>query len=356
MNKIYTEADISKNMSRTPEGYLLCKNVPLARTGDMIYTESDRLFDTKGTPLPAKNGEISVYKSPEVLFSPAAISSFEGKPLVIGHKMIGPDNWNKNVVGTAINVRRGTDLLSNNLIADLLITDRAAQDSVRKGSLREISLGYEAQYESDGPGRAHQLSIIGNHIAIVPRGRAGSFCRIYDSITDTITGNMRGMLMNFTDHLKKAFGQAVDSSFSGLNLTVPTVGDSQQDLPDKGAKSAPVSDNLPEPKIGLADGAKPEPAGTSGGNTNDALSPQTIGGDAVPPNPMQATAQGPTQQQAQAAALVPMLSSIDQKLDKLLAALSQKAQPSPTPAQSPAAPTQPMIKRYSIDPTKNMYM
>ncbi len=65
------------------------------------------------------------------------------------------------------------------LLADLLITDKAAIESVRAG-LREVSCGYDADYEQIEPGRGRQRNIIGNHVALVEKGRCGSRCAIGD--------------------------------------------------------------------------------------------------------------------------------------------------------------------------------
>ena len=49
-----------------------------------------------------------------------------------------------------------------------------------QAGLREVSCGYEARYEQTEPGKARQLSIVGNHVALVPRGRCGATCSIKD--------------------------------------------------------------------------------------------------------------------------------------------------------------------------------
>jgi len=69
------------------------------------------------------------------------------------------------------------------LIADLVITDKAAIDYVNK-DLPEVSAGYEAEYEQTEPGRGVQRNIVGNHVALVERGRAGPRCSIQDKEPD----------------------------------------------------------------------------------------------------------------------------------------------------------------------------
>ena len=183
MANMLIEQQYSPNILETEEGYLVCKGVPIARTGTQLYSAQEGLQDSNGKPLPNLNGMIEVKKDADLLFAPATIASFENKPITLGHKEISPDNWRRDAVGISTNVRPGEGDLSHTLISDLLITDKTAIDVIKQGNIREISLGYNAAYESDGPGKAHQTLIRGNHVAIVPRGKAGAICRIRDEQT-----------------------------------------------------------------------------------------------------------------------------------------------------------------------------
>ena len=49
-----------------------------------------------------------------------------------------------------------------------------------KAGLREVSCGYEAEYEQTGDGEGIQTNIVGNHIALVEQGRAGQSYAIND--------------------------------------------------------------------------------------------------------------------------------------------------------------------------------
>jgi hypothetical protein len=126
---------------------------------------------------PDELGYIQVTRTPEEVFHPNAIASFEGKPVTNLHpdELVNPDTWGEVAVGTVQNVRRQGDLL----VADLLITQADAIKDVQSG-LREVSCGYEAEYEAMGPGKAQQRAIVGNHVALVPKGRCGSICSIKD--------------------------------------------------------------------------------------------------------------------------------------------------------------------------------
>lgn len=168
---------ISPNQIETGEGFLICKNVPIARTGDQEYLGRE-------IGLSGQDGEqvITVHRSPEEVFSPAALASFEGKPVTNDHPpdLIGPDDVGMYEKGHAQNVRRGTGEWADYMVADLHIHDRELIDAVQGGK-REISCGYECDYSPNGDGTYSQKNIRGNHVAVVDRGRAGKRAAILDS-------------------------------------------------------------------------------------------------------------------------------------------------------------------------------
>lgn len=163
---------IGPTQSMTPEGFLLCRDVPIARTGVMVYGEGEVPVE------PGSDGVIYVTRPEEEVFSPTAMASFEGKPVTNTHpsELVTPDTWRDHAVGTVMNVRRD----ENRLLADLLITDGDSIKDVRNG-LREVSCGYDASYEQEKPGYAIQRDIVGNHVALVPKGRCGPSCAISDA-------------------------------------------------------------------------------------------------------------------------------------------------------------------------------
>lgn len=241
MNKLLINNSISDNIFETPEKYLLCVGVPIARTGIQQYTIGEDLTDIDGEPLPTKDGIIDVYKDEKVLFDPKTIASFEGKPVTIGHVMIDAENWRDRAVGIAQNVRRGTGNNTDKLVADLLITDKDGINTIKSNTMREISLGYEAGYISDGIGKAHQVSITGNHIAIVPEGKAGHECRIYDEKTKegklmTLAEKLKKMLSLTVDEAVKESGEAGAASDNGDAGTVDACGTKDQPAPEETKK------------------------------------------------------------------------------------------------------------------------
>lgn len=168
---------ISPNQIETGEGFLICKNVPISRTGDQEYLGRE-------IGLSGQDGEqvLTVHRSPEEVFSQAALASFEGKPVTNDHPpdLIGPDDVGMYEKGHAQNVRRGTGEWADYMVADLHIHDRELIDAVQRGK-REISCGYECEYFPNGDGTYSQKNIRGNHVAVVDRGRAGKRAAILDS-------------------------------------------------------------------------------------------------------------------------------------------------------------------------------
>ncbi|GAQ30223.1 bacteriophage protein [Ralstonia sp. NT80] len=202
----FTAEQLGPKQSFTPEGFLLCEEVPIARIGTQDYA---------GIELPDledKDGVIVVERTADVVFSPETIASFMGKPVTIDHPMDGvtPDNWSVLAKGTTHNVRRGEGALSDFLLADLLITDKGAINEVRTGQLIEVSCGYDSDYEQIAPGRARQVTVVGNHVALVKNARCGPSCSIGDS-NSNLTGESdmatkkKVAPSSLLDKLRKAF-------------------------------------------------------------------------------------------------------------------------------------------------------
>lgn len=197
--KYYVAGKISENIAETPEGYLVCIGVPIARTGDMEYGPNE-------TPLEAdEDGRLIITRDEDEVFRPETMASFEGKALTISHPndFVGPDNWKDLAKGILQNIRRGKNDQKDDLIADLLITDKMAIGLVKNG-LREVSCGYEADYVQSEKGKGKQKNIIGNHLALVDQGRAGHGYAINDHKGD--------IKMNLKDRIKAIFAKAQDEA------------------------------------------------------------------------------------------------------------------------------------------------
>jgi hypothetical protein len=177
----YTIHSIGPNQELTPEGFLLCKDVPVARTGMMLYGPDE-------TPIEAgADGIARIYRDADELFNALTIASAVGKSITNNHPEDGadvePENWSELTVGIALNVRRGSGAEDDLLLMDLLFTTKEGIGLV-KSEKWEISLGYDADYVQIEAGKGKQSNMIVNHIALVESGRCGQRCTIKDKQFD----------------------------------------------------------------------------------------------------------------------------------------------------------------------------
>lgn len=215
--RFYTTAKLGPRRGKTPEGYLICYAVPIARSGLQTYSEREPPFDeliAAGKIKTGGNGYIKVERFPEDVFRPETMASFEGKDVVDDHPDddVGPDNYQELSCGVVINVKRGVGIESDLMLADLIIKDSRAIDSVMDGKV-QVSCGYNADYEGIGPGEARQYNILGNHVALVDSARCGGRCAIHDSACGSThdscaprKGESRmARRMTFKDAMRRAF-------------------------------------------------------------------------------------------------------------------------------------------------------
>lgn len=233
---------ISPNQIETGEGFLICRNVPISRTGDQEY-----LGWEIGIPGAGGGQIVTIHRPPEEVFSTAALASFEGKPVTNDHPpvLIGPDDVKTYEMGHAQNVRRGDGEWEEYTLADLHIHDRELIDAVQSGK-REISCGYECEYVPNGDGTYTQRNIRGNHVAVVERGRAGKRAAILDSDKKKAKEPERKGNMNKKGLFFKLFGQAVK--------------DKSPEEIEQMAMDAAAALEAEKPADGQAEGQKEEPA------------------------------------------------------------------------------------------------
>lgn len=170
--RFYVSEKIGPRRARTPEGFLICYDVPIARTGSQKYGPGETPIDV------GPEGYVTIDREPVDIFREETLASFNGKPVTNDHPSVDvtPDNWRELAIGSVIDPRKGADGL---MIADLVITDRHGIELVENGKV-EVSCGYDADYEETGPGQGRQRNILGNHVALVERARCGPRCSIGD--------------------------------------------------------------------------------------------------------------------------------------------------------------------------------
>lgn len=172
VNKLFVTEKLSSNLFLTDEGYLLCKDSVLGRTGEMIYQKGQIDVETSKT-------EIKVSRTGDELFKPETLASLNLKSFTLDHPEdeVSVENWRELTVGIVQNPRQNGELL----VADLLVTDKKVIELIQNRELRELSLGYDCDYTVIEDGIAIQSNIKFNHVSLVKNARGGSVCTIRDS-------------------------------------------------------------------------------------------------------------------------------------------------------------------------------
>ena len=144
---------------KTDEGFI--KDTPIiGRTGLLKYVQPDGTIRTE-------------YRPPEEAFAEDSLSSIEAKPITIGHHGLVTSNNAKQIkpVGTVLSKAKQD---GDNIRADVVIYNLDCNE-------RDLSCGYSLDLD-ETPGvtpsgeryDAVQRNIRYNHLAIVPKGRAGN--------------------------------------------------------------------------------------------------------------------------------------------------------------------------------------
>jgi len=215
--------DAAKLTARTitPEGYLIAP-ARVGRPGVQAYKKGIDFVDSdlperlRGRP---EGSDLRLMRPVEEVFDSASVASFKFKPVVLGHPlgaMVDAGNVRQFQVGFASDVR---PVDGKHIEADLVIQDRAAIDAINNGT-EEVSLGYSCAVDwtpgidpTWGAYDGAMRGIIGNHIAIVDRARAGSDFRLADGqiekeqkmnkrVVDGITVELTDQAVEVVDKMK----------------------------------------------------------------------------------------------------------------------------------------------------------
>ncbi|MDT7071134.1 DUF2213 domain-containing protein [Citrobacter amalonaticus] len=185
--KYFFKTRLGNTRFQLADGSVLFKDVPIGRTGEQEYDATER-----PELVPDARGKVMVRRTPEEVFSERAMASFESMAVTIGHPrdfngeiiFVTPENWRQLANGHIQNVRRGKGSESDLLLADVIVKTLEGLQAIDDGD-DEVSCGYDADYEQISPGLANQSAITGNHLALVPNGRAGFRCKIGDAMPST---------------------------------------------------------------------------------------------------------------------------------------------------------------------------
>lgn len=175
--KILINERLSEHRCKTPEGYLICTDAILARTGKQTYRKNEIFKDSDDET------EIEVDRTEDEVFSPQTLASFENKPVTVEHpdEDVNVHNYKEYAVGFVRDVHRGEVDGQPVILGNLVITDEQTIQEIENGEHTDLSCGYDCDI-ADEPNPC-QRNIRGNHVALCEQGRAG-IARIVDSVED----------------------------------------------------------------------------------------------------------------------------------------------------------------------------
>lgn len=184
--KILINERLSEHRCKTPEGYLICTDAILARTGKQTYRKNEIFKDSDDET------EIEVDRTEDEVFSPQTLASFENKPVTVEHpdEDVNVHNYKEYAVGFVRDVHRGEVDGQPVILGNLVITDEQTIQEIENGEHTDLSCGYDCDIADEA--NPCQRNIRGNHVALCECGRAGiarivdSKCKDFDDTTKNI--------------------------------------------------------------------------------------------------------------------------------------------------------------------------
>ena len=181
-------SQLSPHRYKTPEGYLVCLDCVLARTGSQDYRSNELWED-------GDDSIVHINRPSNEVFSDKTLASFENKPFVDEHPDVdvNPSNHAELSKGFVRDIRRGTsDNGEEVMIGNIIVTDPETIDKIENNEKVELSCGYDCDIVKDDNGNYNQINIRGNHVALCEQGRAG-IARIVDSnnVKDSVTNQTK---------------------------------------------------------------------------------------------------------------------------------------------------------------------
>lgn len=246
---------------RTPQGFLICKDVTLAKpmvkeyyAGELGIVDGFEATDI-----------INIYTPPDVLFGQSVIDGFTASDVVMMHpkgNQLNSDNYKDHVIGIAKNVRADNGYL----IADLTIKDKWAIESIEYEDVKQISLGYAAELDMTAgtteTGQAYHgqwVGMVADHVAVVREGRCGDDCKIGDkqTVNDSTEKGMKVKIGNLEFDVgdNTTLAQAITAQSQELDALKGSelkVGDQAFSLSELNATQATI-DKLVADNAALAD-------------------------------------------------------------------------------------------------------
>ncbi len=265
--RAYFATKLSPNISETPNGFLICKNVPIARTGEQEYFGNELGLDDERS-----DQIVKVIREESEVFSPETLASFEGTIFTNDHPSSEVTTQNVQYLqkGFVKDVRRGEGADADKILADIIVTDSITIGEIVNDGKREISCGYKCEYvEQDG--KIYQKNIRGNHVALVDSGRAGKDVAIKDNAVKTT--RKEKFFMAKTKNTKR---QSLLSKLFGIvthDADPDVVGEIAEELVgNQEADEEPVPAPAPEKKEETAPAPAPAPEKKEESKDEDVMS------------------------------------------------------------------------------------
>lgn len=176
----FSDAAAVGRTKKTQEGYLIATS-KVARTGVQNYRASE-IGDVAYAAGFSADDIVRVYRHEDQVFDAETLKSLTRVPVTIDHpdELVTADNWADYAVGEVGDaIKREGDWL----VVQPMLKDAAAIVAA-KTTHKQISMGYTANLVKarDGIDADFEMTDIRmNHMAIVPRGRAGEEARIGDA-------------------------------------------------------------------------------------------------------------------------------------------------------------------------------
>ncbi|MDE0922390.1 DUF2213 domain-containing protein [Aurantimonas coralicida] len=205
---------VSGATRRTADGFLVA-TAKSVRVGIQHYAGHECSVADKAI--------VSIYRSPEEVFSQDSLQSFSHAPVTIDHPSVpvSADNWRELAVGE---VSTAAQVDGKWVSLPLILKDAKAIAALDSGK-RQLSAGYVCQLDMTPgitpEGEAYdgrQVGIKINHLALVDRARAGDEARIGDSADEAGDRTTTWGVTPLQDHTPKEPPMA--------DLTTVVVGDS----------------------------------------------------------------------------------------------------------------------------------
>lgn len=166
---------------------LLCHDAVLA-IGDQVRDYHPLELGMPGT---STSKLVKMFTPADVLFSDEVMGNLEGCDFVNEHpvgNLVTTKNWRSHSIGSVHDVRRD----GNKLIGNILVKDEKAIKAIQSNKKSALSIGYELMADkvagtaADGKGYDIVVtSMIGDHVALVKKGRGGHEVRIGDKQLET---------------------------------------------------------------------------------------------------------------------------------------------------------------------------